>query len=708
MPAKPKPSSPAADPIADFKPLWKDARIALAAAGRNSTADLPAYKRACAHATQHQIPGAVALLEATLLARLGKPEAGLDLITAAQSDLPAALVGYGHHSRGFVLNDLNRYDEAILAYQQALASPGYDSPGAALNGLGSAYHGKKDYDRAIEYYQQALQTLGYDTPGHALNNLGLAYAEKEDYDRSIEYFQQALLTLGYDAAGETLDNLGGTYFLKKDYARAIECLKQALQKADYKTPGQALNNLGVLYLQKKDYDRAAHYYRQALLTPGYDTPLIPHINLADTLRMAGRLDEAQKEIEKVLTETKTTDQHNRARLVADLIAEEKAGLTPAPGDEALAKGESRSKESGSSPEGRMKAKLLGSETAQKDKYDEYLLKETARRDDLFSCLRGWSSSVTLLEGGKDQHWSGGGYFLKWMGKGIVIDPGFDFLDNFHDAGYNGREVDAVLVSHNHPDHNYDLGSVNDLRYELHRRWKVLSPEKRGVLDLEKCLFAVDGDTKVTFPKDSADHRGAAMEFTKGAAEHSLWMDRLNGLPVTIEHFFVKHGDDVPNAVGFRLRLHREGQQDFIFGYTGDTEYQDGLPGHLSGCDVLLAHISMPDVEEFDDMEVHKPKHLGYNGLTQLLKNMTPPPKLTLVGEFWAGRADLRIELIQGLRARTGQAAILPTGLGFHLHLPKLEVECTGCRCRIPHAQVKIAPAATPFGPLGYLCVQCLA
>jgi glyoxylase-like metal-dependent hydrolase (beta-lactamase superfamily II) len=68
---------------------------------------------------------------------------------------------------------------------------------------------------------------------------------------------------------------------------------------------------------------------------------------------------------------------------------------------------------------------------------------------VFSCLRGWSSAVTLLEGSTDSHWVGGGYFLKWRGKGIVIDPGFDFIDNFHDAGYHMREVDAVLVSHNH-------------------------------------------------------------------------------------------------------------------------------------------------------------------------------------------------------------------------------------------------------------------
>jgi len=100
------------------------------------------------------------------------------------------------------------------------------------------------------------------------------------------------------------------------------------------------------------------------------------------------------------------------------------------------------------------------------------------------------------------------------------------------------------------------------------------------------------------------------------------------------------------------------------------------------------------------------KHLGLNGVAKLIKETSP--KLTLIGEFWAGLADIRIELVQALRSRTGNNNILPTGLGFHLHLPSLQVECTNCRKRIPHDSIKIAPAATAFGPLGYLCGSCIA
>ena len=44
----------------------------------------------------------------------------------------------------------------------------------------------------------------------------------------------------------------------------------------------------------------------------------------------------------------------------------------------------------------------------------------------FFILRRWGSYTP----GVIQRSAGGGYFLNWDGKGVVIDPGFNFLDNF--------------------------------------------------------------------------------------------------------------------------------------------------------------------------------------------------------------------------------------------------------------------------------------
>ncbi len=706
----PKPSfkkpGPSDAVLTEFKRLFNEARREHSKAGSKATPDSPAHQAAVAYAVAKKIPGAKQLLECLIATRKDdQREPALLKITHAQAQIPGALQGHATYVQGLLLHFLRRSNEAIICYQKALDTPGYDMPGTAHNSMGTAYAAKGEYDRAITCYQKALDTPGYDMLGMALRNIGISHINKGEHDRAIECFEKALVTPGLDTIGATYSSMGFAYHSKGEHDRAITYYQQALDTPGYDTPGYAHNNMGNAYAAKGEYDRAITYYQQALDTPGYDTPGMARINLALSLRDKGRLQEALAEVKKVLKAPDQEGEHQRAKLIKSLIEAEQAGVKPTLGEEALVKAEAG--KVAETPEQLILQKLGRQEQGLKDKYLDYLLREDQPRDAIFSCLRGWSSAVTLLEGGDDCHWAGGGYFLKWQGKGIVIDPGFDFIDNFHDAGYNMREVDAVLVSHNHSDHNYDLSSVDDLRYELHKRWKTLKAEDQQKHDVSKCLFVIDEDTAKSFRDDKADHRGTPLKFTASDCERKRWIKRENGLPVTVEHFKAEHGDDVPHAVGMRLRLHGEkGQPDFILGYTGDTRYVETLPDHLKDCDVLLAHISMPDEEEYENPDHFKKVHLGYNGLAKLIQEAQP--KMVLVGEFWAGLADIRIDLIKGLRGRTGnKIPILPTGLGFHLKLPSLEVECTGCKKPVRHDQIKIAPATSPFGPLGYLCPLCL-
>jgi tetratricopeptide (TPR) repeat protein/ribonuclease BN (tRNA processing enzyme) len=667
--ARKKPA-PKISEIDQFKSLLRMVRKELPRFRRRATEELESYRVAADFARDHKIPGASDFLKAMLLCWQGKDAEALAVVESVATVLPETLSGHWWNIKGVILSGLNLHDEAIACLEKALASPGFDTPGHAYNNMGNAYRRKKDYDRAIECYRNALDTPGYETPGMAHNNMGLAFKGKKELDLAIECFQKALDTPGHNSVGGAQHNMGNMYSLKKQYDRAIEC------------------------------------YRNALDTPGYDAPHLTRVNLANALREKKDWPNARTEIERVLSEPDDENQHSRAKYIQGMIQEEMAGITPTPDEEALACSSSRS--DADSPEERMLTKLQGSKTDQKDKYQIYLQRPSSPRDNLFSCLRGWSSSVTLLEGGNESQWRGGGYFLKWRNRGIVIDPGFDFIDNFHDAEFTGKEISAVLVSHNHSDHNYDLRSLDDLRYELHKRWKTLNPVAN---DLKNYVVVVDEDTVKGFAPGPDPSRFRQLEtFDIKKSVRKKWLCRPVDIPMTVEHFPVEHGDDVSHAVGMRLVLHSEtAEPDFVVGYTGDTEYFDVLSNHLQGCHVLIAHISMPDVEELGaDLSAtthSKKRHLGLNGTAKVITEAMP--KLTLVGEFWAGRADIRIELIQALRRRTGNNAILPAGIGFHLHLPSLEVECTNCQKKVPHDKIKIAPAATPFGPLGYLCSNCL-
>lgn len=61
---------------------------------------------------------------------------------------------------------------------------------------------------------------------------------------------------------------------------------------------------------------------------------------------------------------------------------------------------------------------------------------------------------------------GGGCFLKWQGKGIAIDPGFNYISNLAKVGLSIGNIDAIIITHGHNDHYIDLDPILTLLYEL--------------------------------------------------------------------------------------------------------------------------------------------------------------------------------------------------------------------------------------------------
>jgi len=98
-----------------------------------------------------------------------------------------------YYARGRVLEDLGRYEEALNAYEAALAvNPRLR--GARFR-LGYLHDLRGDEDKAIVCYEACVAAMPRDTA--ALMNLGTLYEEKgyanpEYYDRAIECYHQVL------------------------------------------------------------------------------------------------------------------------------------------------------------------------------------------------------------------------------------------------------------------------------------------------------------------------------------------------------------------------------------------------------------------------------------------------------------------------------------------------------------------------------------
>ena len=113
----------------------------------------------------------------------------------------------------------------------------------------------------------------------------------------------------------------------------------------------------------------------------------------------------------------------------------------------------------------------------------------------FVVLRKWNSYTPSLPigsskmGSMNQYSIGGGYFLYVQGKenrlspgyGLVIDPGYNFIHNFGQAGFCLDDIDGIFITHAHNDHTNDFESLLSLLFQ--RNGKYIKRRKPKKVDL---------------------------------------------------------------------------------------------------------------------------------------------------------------------------------------------------------------------------------
>lgn len=607
--------------------------------------------------------------------------------------------GNAWNNLGVVLARKGEQDQAINAYYKALSDPKFDTPGKAWCSIGLVLAAKGDHDEAIKAFHKAFEDTKYGKLGRLWGCIGYSLAAKGEHDEAIKAYHQALNEPNDDTYGIAWNNLGITLADKGEHDEAINAYRKALDDPKLEMRGYALNNLGTSLAAKGKHDEAIEAYRDALNHPKFDSPAKTWVNLAQAYVEADKPQDADMAFNKALSfPDPQGGDHARARRGLQILRSKIAPQALSPDDRAM-----MAKSSAGATSADIENTIIAAINKAGDtQYEKYLTKADSNRDDTLSILRGWSSAVTLLEG-SERRWRGGGYFLKWRGFGIVIDPGFDFLRNFHDASYHGREIHAVVVSHNHPDHNSDLKDIDDLRYELYKR---LAADKKSGGQPYVLIWDQDTEHATKFAIEKPQHQHPPIVMPSGFPQSVNLAKHDSKVPVRITPFKVNHGGDVQHAMGMMVELlDKKGKVAVRIGYTADTAYFEDLHKHLEKCDMLIAHISQPSIEELRDPMKFKEVHLGYRGTAKLLKECQP--KLALIGEFWAGFTDLRIPLVKGLRQLSGVKTVLPAGLAMHLRLPSLDIECTECHKPTPFTEVKVAPPTDNFGSLAYLCPGCM-
>ena len=300
------------------------------------------------------------------------------------------------------------------------------------------------------------------------------------------------------------------------------------------------------------------------------------------------------------------------------------------------------------------------------------------RDDLsfLLVLREWNSYTPTIPTETEAD-RGGGYYIRHGGEGIVIDPGYDFIENFSEAGGRLCDVQHIVLTHAHDDHTADFEAILML---LHRmRGKQQTGFRRvnlymstGVQRKFSGLFGLRDERFHNIVTMSPVYEGTSQTIrlnhvttmtvlpayhddvvTKnmavGLGFEFVCSGRITKLVLTSDTGLYPRSEDSSGQSRFYDTEKRKPRVDTSAG----CALYDCYPEAFRSPDVLIVHIGSIRKEEFQPLmeldnrepgEWFYPNHLGALGTLAMIDKLQP--RLAIVSEFGAELKSFRIELVE--------------------------------------------------------------
>lgn len=577
--------------------------------------------------------------------------------------------------KGVSLSRLERYDEALMWFDSALDVNPHDASSMRNLGISLSKCGRNE--EAIVWFDRALAENPRDYA--AMRQKGVSYSMLGRLDDALAWYDKALEINPTNSAA--LINKARTLIESHDYLGAVDV---------YET------------LIANDRNNPYHYFEKAI-----------------ALGKLQRTAEAAEAVNQAYELANPTERLRRSKLywLNRLGIQDEAVGVPAPG---------RARDAAGGDYGDIARAMEKTWEIFRDDIRSFRKKiEEAKNSfnvfinssSMFAKnrvfllgARKWNSFTPSLPLGENDETSvGGGYFLGVNGVGTVIDPGFDFLENFNAMGGRLADIHNIIVTHAHNDHTNDLESILTLFYQRAKNAVKSSsssvrmgrPRPRPSVNLYMNLGA--------FQKFSPMINLRATEYigeVKVIAPHEEYM-LTGGLRMWV---LPAHHDEIFSrtyAVGLHFTLPTRPAKTLLF--SGDTGLfpagtditadnvaeleigsQYGLkPGEV---DYFIPHLGsigdneLKSPDRQDKLgESFYPNHLGVQGLIRLITMLRP--KYVFVSEFGEelkGFIVLLMELINRcvleVNAMNGvpdeeMPVILPMDLYFFCDLTREDIYC---------------------------------
>lgn len=307
------------------------------------------------------------------------------------------------------------------------------------------------------------------------------------------------------------------------------------------------------------------------------------------------------------------------------------------------------------------------------------------KENFFLVLRRWNSYTPALRT-HDVYSVGGGYFLSWHGKGIVIDPGLDFIRNFSDAGLKIADIHAIVLTHSHLDHCADFEPLMTLLYEYNDERERRDKKRIHIFAnqgaLRKCSGWLDMLHKKKIFETQIERIYALDPFVQTDAQ------KIPDTSVKLKPTKAYHNEIIAEeySVGLIFELYgslRSRKPEVTVGLTGDTKWLKQINAQYQNCDLFVIHLGTVDKEELVEGKLYK-KHAGVLGTTLFLSHPACQYQLSIISEFGEELKLYRREVMTTLiDATQGQRPgdCIAGDVGTKVML--------GCRVDDPNRKVKL-------------------
>jgi tetratricopeptide (TPR) repeat protein len=380
----------------------------------------------------------------------------------------------------------------------------------------------------------------------------------------------------------------------------------------------------------------------------------------------------------------------------------------------------------------LEQRIKAFQLAQTDLISQYLLQGKSRfknPDFCFYYLNGWQHLDNPKSQQADPFFlteqsrrTNGGLFIRWNGKGIVINPGSQFLKNFHEQGLHIHDIDFVIVTDDKPENYADVKEIYDLNYQLNKVNQQLQIihyyfNHKAFQDLSRIL-------KPHFKQERHTLHSLEIFLDSPDVEKLELSDGIH-----LNYFQASHRDVYMHSrdtkderknlslLGMRLDLKTPASQvqdkaSVRIGYIGHSAWNPLLAHHLGSCDLLVTGFGNTSPNDFNKISYNQ-DCLGYYGTFTLLEEIAP--KLLLTGEYSGREGDIRLEVSQKIRneylSQVGSSqrqlpVVLPADTGLFLCLKSLKIYCSVSNTWIEPSQIRVIKTADSFGQLEYLSPSC--